>query len=100
MTHLLHAVGKGKAALLGKPVIGDLWGVIVKIAVTAGDGDHGTRGDDARTGKLAPINGITGIDCDESCRSDIANRGEAGQQVGARIYDGVEGVVEGHVFEA
>ena len=74
-------------------------GVVVEVAVAAGDGDARAGGDDARPGDEAGVDVVAQVDREEGRRAYVADGGEAGLERLLRVDDAGDGGVEGRVDE-
>ena len=54
---------------------------------------------DARSGNVAFVDGVAQINREERRGADITDAGESSFERFARVYDRIEGVIEGRVFE-
>src|SRR5262249_55147571 len=97
---LVNAVSNLKIALLGKHRHARLRGIIVQVAVTAGDGNAGTAGHDPRTGNQSFVDRISQIDGKERLGADVAHAGKAGVQGLARVHHRGKRRLKRRVLEA
>ena len=78
LADLVGAVGDAEVAVFGEEGDGGFRGVVVEVAVAAGDGEAGAGGDDARAGNEAGVDVLAQVDGEEGERADVADGGEAG----------------------
>ncbi len=86
------AVGDGEVTLFGEHGDAGFGGVVVEVAVAAGDGEWWAGGDDARAGDEAFVDGVAEIDGHEGERAYVADAGEAGVEGSLGVDDAGVGV--------
>ena len=99
LANLVGAVGDSEVAVGGKEGDGGFGGVVVEVAVAAGDGEAGARGDDARAGDVAGVDVVAEVDGEEGDGADVADGGEAGFEGLAGVDYAGDGGVEGGAGE-
>jgi hypothetical protein len=96
---LFGTVGDGEVALRGEHGHACLRGVVVEVAVAAGDGECGAGGYDAWARDQAFVDGVAEIDGHEGERAYVADAGEARIEGSLGVDDAGVGAGEGGFFE-
>src|SRR4051812_13655966 len=99
MTDLIGSISDPIVPLFREHADARLRGIVIQVAVSAGDGNAGAAGDDPRPDDETLADGIPKIYRQERERADVANRGEAGFEGLAGVHDAGECTLERSVFE-
>src|SRR5215472_17349584 len=99
VANLVHAIGNLEVSFLGEHADACLRREIVQVAVTAGDGDARTAGNDSGSWNQPFVDRVAQIDGQKRQRAYIAHRRKAGFKGLARIDYSCKGALEGRVFE-
>ena len=99
VSDLFGAVGDGEVTLFGEHGDAGLGGVVVEVAVAAGDGEWRAGGYDPRAGEEAFVDGVAEVDGHEGEGTYVADAGESGIESSLGVDDAGIGSGERGFFE-